>query len=217
MSNVVLEVNNISYSYGSYQALQDASFTLKQGETFVIVGPNGAGKTTLMLCLSGLLHPASGEVLVDGVDIYHHERAAKRKLAFLPDVPRFYQELTAWEHLLFISLAHGVQEEFEEHAERLLKEFGLSETKDMYPHAFSRGMRLKLGIILCLIRPFHVLLLDEPTSALDPSGKAVLSRMLRDRTSSGAGIVITTHDMAFAREVGSRTVEMHRGRLVFDE
>lgn len=217
MSTVVLEVNNISYSYGSFQALQDTSFTLKQGETFVIVGPNGAGKTTLMLCLSGLLHPASGEVLVDGADIYHHERTAKRKLAFLPDVPRFYQELTAWEHMLFISLAHGVQGEFEEHAECLLKEFELSETRDMYPHAFSRGMRLKLGIILCLIRPFHVLLLDEPTSALDPSGKAVLSRKLREHTSSGAGIVITTHDMSFAREMGSRTVEMHRGRLVFNE
>lgn len=217
MSNVALEVNNISYSYGSYQALHDTSFTLKPGETLVIVGPNGAGKTTLMLCLSGLLRPASGEVLVDGIDIYHHERVAKRKLAFLPDVPRFYQELTVWEHMLFISLAHDVREGFEGRAERLLKEFELSEARDMYPHALSRGMRLKLGIILCLIRPFDVLLLDEPTSALDPSGKAILSRKIRENTSNGAGVVITTHDMSFAREVGGRTVEMHRGHLVVDE
>jgi ABC-type multidrug transport system ATPase subunit len=119
--------------------------------------------------------------------------------------------------MLFVSLAHGVHEEFEDRADRLLKEFELSEARDMYPHALSRGMRLKLGIVLCLIRPFDVLLLDEPTSAIDPSGKAILSRKVRENTSNGAGVVITTHDMSFAREVGSRTVEMHRGRLAFDE
>lgn len=215
MSNAALEVNNLSYAYGSYQALQETTFTVNNGEIVIISGPNGAGKTTLMLCLSGLLLPTSGKVIVEGFDIYQRERSAKRRLSFLPDVPRFYQELTTWEHIRFIALAHNVEEGFENRAESLLSKFDLSEVRDMFPHALSRGMRLKLGIVLCLIRPFSVLLMDEPTSALDSTGTEVLCKKLIDLSTNGAAIIITTHDLSLARELGSRTVRMQRGHLDF--
>lgn len=215
MSNIALEVNNISYAYGSHRALQETTFTVDKGETVAIVGPNGTGKTTLMLCLSGLLRPASGEVIVEGNDLHRRDRAAKRLLAFLPDVPRFYQELTAWEHIQFVALAHGVEEGFEKRAESLLREFELSEARDMFPHTLSRGMRLKLGIVLCLIRPFSLLLMDEPTSALDPSSTTVLCKKLSNLSATGAAIIITTHDLSFARELGRRTARMQGGNLDF--
>ena len=88
MSSPALEVNNISYMYGFYQALQETSFTVNKGEIVVITGPNGAGKTTLMLCLSGLLLPTSGKVFIDGYDLYQRELSAKRRLSFLPDFPQ---------------------------------------------------------------------------------------------------------------------------------
>ena len=213
MSSPAFEVNNISYKYDSYQALQETSFTINNGETVVITGPNGAGKTTLMLCLSGLLLPTSGKVMVNGYDLYQRECSAKRRLSFLPDFPHFYQELTVWEHIRFIALAHSVEKGFEKRAEILLNEFDLTEAKDIYPHALSRGMRLKLSIILCLIRPFSVLLMDEPTSVLDPVGTAILYEKLLSLSADGAAIIITTHDLSLANRLGGRTVQMQRGHI----
>jgi len=213
MRSPVLEAQNISHKYGSYQALQETSFTVNKGEIVVITGSNGAGKTTLMLCLSGLLLPTSGKVIVDGFDLYQRERSAKRRLSFLPDFPHFYQELTTWEHIRFIALAHSIGQGFEKRADILLNEFDLTEARDMYPHALSRGMRLKLGIILCLIRPFSVLLMDEPTSALDPVGTATLCEKLADLSSDGAAIIITTHDLSLASALSGRTVQMQRGKI----
>ena len=213
MSSPALEVQNISYKYGSYQALRETSFTVNNGEIVMISGSNGAGKTTLMLCLGGLLLPTSGKVAVDGYDLYQRERSAKRRLSFLPDFPHFYQELTTWEHIRFVALAHSAEKGFEKRADSLLSEFDLSDVRDMYPHALSRGMRLKLGIILCLIRPFSVLLMDEPTSALDPEGTAVLCEKLSDLRANGAVIIITTHDLSLASVLGGRTVRMQRGHI----
>ena len=213
MSSPALEAQNISYLYGSYQALQETSFTVYSGGIIVLIGPNGAGKTTLMLCLSGLLLPTSGKVIVDGYDLYQRERSAKRRLSFLPDFPHFYQELTTWEHIRFIALAHSVEQGFEKRAEILLSEFDLSEARNLFPHALSRGMRLKLGIILCLIRPFSVLLMDEPTSALDPVGTAVLCEKLSGLSADGAAIIITTHDLSLASVLGGQTVRMQRGYI----
>lgn len=213
MSSPALEVQNISYKYGSYQALQETSFTVNNGEIVMINGPNGAGKTTLMLCLGGLLLPTSGKVIIDGYDLYQRERSAKRRLSFLPDFPHFYQELTTWEHIRFVALAHNVEQGFEKHADSLLSEFDLSEARDMYPHALSRGMRLKLGIILCLIRPFSVLLMDEPTSALDPEGTAVLCEKLSDLRAEGKAILVSTHDLSLVSVIGGRTARMQRGHI----
>jgi len=213
MSNPTLEVNNISYMYGSYQALQETSFTVNNGEIVVITGSNGAGKTTLMLCLGGLLLPTSGKVMVDGYDLYQRECSAKRRLSFLPDFPRFYQELTVWEHIRFIALAHSVEKGFEKRAKILLNEFDLTEARDIYPHALSRGMRLKLSIILCLIRPFSVLLMDEPTSSLDPVGTAILHEKLLSLSADGAAIIITTHDLSLANRLGGRIAQMQRGHI----
>jgi ABC-2 type transport system ATP-binding protein len=213
MSNPPLQVQDLSYRYGSYQALKDTSFTVNRGEIVTITGTNGVGKTTLLKCLSGLLLPSNGTVLIDGFNLYQRECSAKRRLSYLPDYPRFYQELTAWEHIRFISHAHSIEQGFEKRAEILLSEFDLSDAKDMYPHALSRGMRLKLGIILCLIRPFSVLLMDEPTSTLDPPSTTVLYEKLSTLRVEGAAIIITTHDLSLASTLGGQTIQMQRGHF----
>lgn len=216
MLKSILEVSNLTYSYGSYQALRETTFRVDRSETVVIAGPNGAGKTTLMFCLAGLFRPTTGNILIEGNDLYKDELIAKQRLAFVPDVPRFYQGLTAWEHLKFIALAHNAHEGFEKRAEILLSEFGLWEARDMFPHAFSRGMRLKLGLVLALIRPFSVLLMDEPTSALDPEGIEVLRKKIADLSVNGAAIILTTHDLFLMNDLGDRTARMQGGYLEFD-
>jgi ABC-2 type transport system ATP-binding protein len=187
--------------------------TLRSGEIAVLSGPNGAGKTTLLLCLSGLLRPTTGNIIVDGHDLYTEEKEAKRQLAFVPDVPRFYTELTAWEHLYFIALAHQVGDGFAQRAERLLHEFGLWDARDLYPHNYSRGMRLKLGLLVAFIRPFKVLLLDEPTSALDVESARLLVERLKELRQRGTSILLSSHDPNLANNLADRTLRIQDGSV----
>jgi ABC-2 type transport system ATP-binding protein len=184
---------------------------LHSSEIAVLLGQNGAGKTTLLLCLSGLLRPTTGTITINGHDLYTDEREAKRQLAFVPDVPRFYSELTAWEHLYFIARAHEVGDDFQQRAETLLHEFGLWEARNLYPHNYSRGMRLKLGMLIALIRPFKVLLLDEPFSALDEESVSFLVERLKELRQSGASILLSSHDPNMARDLADRALRIQSG------
>lgn len=211
-----LEARQLSHNYGQYQALKDINLAIEPGEIVILNGPNGAGKTTLLLCLSGLIHPSTGQVGIEGHDLYTDETAAKARLAFVPDVPRFYTELTAWEHLHFMALAYGAGEGFESRAEKLLKDFGLWQGRDLFPHHYSRGMRLKLGIVMALIRPMGVLLLDEPTSALDTDGVRLVYDTLHDLRSQGVAVLISSHDPVLSRDLGDRFWVMRNGILEMD-
>jgi ABC-2 type transport system ATP-binding protein len=204
---------DLSRSYGKFLALAPLELTIFAGQVVVLTGPNGAGKTTLLHCLSGLLRPSTGKVSIAGYDLYAEERQAKRHLAFVPDVPRFYTELTAWEHLQFIALAHDAGQGFAERAEALLREFGLWEARNLYPHNYSRGMRLKLGLLMALIRPFKALLLDEPTSALDSESTALLLTRLEALRSQGVGILFSTHNPEIARGLADVRMELHNGQV----
>ncbi len=167
-------VQELSKKYDKFVALAPTNFELMGGEITILSGPNGSGKTTLLSCLAGLVSPSSGTVTVKGYDLYADEVEVRRRMIYVPDVPRFYLELTAWEQIRFIAMANGVGKIFEQQAEMLMKKYGIWEAKDLFPHHYSRGMRLKLGLVLALIRPFDVLLLDEPTSALDGDAIQIL-------------------------------------------
>lgn len=212
--STLLEARDLSRSYDAFQALMPLDLDLESGQLTVLTGPNGAGKSTLLLCLSGLLRPTTGSISIEGYDLYRQERQAKQRLAFVADVPRFYSELTAWEHLQFIALAHGVQDGFEKRAQSLMEEFGIWEARDLFPHNYSRGMRLKLGLLLALIRPFKVLLLDEPTSALDPESVKLLGNKLKELSKQGATVLLSTHDLFLAENVANQRLILQHGQLV---
>ena len=214
--STILEAANLSHAYGSFQALAPTDLKLESGQVVVIEGPNGSGKSTLLLCLSGLLRPTTGQVLVEGCDLFTEDQQARRHLAFVPDVPRFYVELTAWEHLHFLALAHGAEAGFAARAEGLLKDFGLWEARDLFPHLYSRGMSLKLGVLFALIRPFKVLLLDEPTSAMDAESSQLLLRRLGELRQQGAAILLSTHDPDLKLGLADRVYRMQAGSLTAD-
>jgi ABC-type multidrug transport system ATPase subunit len=215
MAQPLLRAIALSRSFGDFQAIKPLDFEIQAGEIVILTGPNGAGKTTLLNCLSGLLRASQGNVMVEGHDLYREEVAAKERLAYVLDVPRFYTELTAWEHLRFISLAFAVESGWEARAESILKEFGLWESRDLYPHNLSRGMRLKLGICLALIRPFKVLLMDEPTSALDPDSTALLREKLIHLRLNGCAVLLSSHDLSLVTALDGIHWKMERGNLDF--
>ncbi len=209
----LLEAIQISRRYGDYQALKPTDFQLNAGELIILTGRNGSGKSTLLLCLSGLLSPTSGSVSVAGHPLLTEEAEAHRALAYVPDVPVFYPELTAWEHLHFIALAHQADAGFERRAEDLLLAFGLWEARNLYPHACSRGMRLKLALLLALIRPFQVLLLDEPTSGLDTESTTLLVDTLLRLRQDDKAICLSTHSEHFFNLTHAQHWRMEDGQL----
>lgn len=210
----LLEATQLSRMYGDFQALKPTDLHLSAGDFVILTGKNGSGKSTLLLCLSGLLRPTGGVVKALGRDIYMDEPQARRALAYVPDVPVFYPELTAWEHLYFTALAHRAEVDFERRAEGLLNEYGLWNARSLYPTAYSRGMRLKLGLLLAFIRPFEVLLLDEPTSALDPESAEVLAGSLQRLRQEGKAVLLSTHAAAFSSLEQTQHWRMEDGRLI---
>ncbi len=210
---VLLQADGISRAYGSFLALKETSLDLRPGQLVTLLGSNGSGKTTLLLCLAGLLRPSKGRIAVLGHDLYRDEPEARRALAFVPDVPVFYDELTAWEHLRFIALAHNVEKGFSSRAEDLLRSLALWEARDLFPQAYSRGMRLKLALALALIRPFRVLILDEPTSGLDPESTDLLCDRLRRIAGEGGAVLLSTHNPALTERLGAQTWTMREGCL----
>jgi ABC-2 type transport system ATP-binding protein len=211
MEQPALIAQGLSRTYGEYQAVKPLDLTLYPGEITILTGPNGAGKSTLLLCLSGLLRPTQGQIRIEGFDLYQQERQAKLRLAFVSDVPQFYPGLTSLEHIRFINLAYGTEDGWEARAQGVLNEFGLWESRDMYPHNLSRGMRLKLGIALALSRPFKVLLMDEPTSALDAQSAAILVNKLVSLRDDGRAIMLSSHDLGLVDKLNSHHLCMDQG------
>jgi ABC-2 type transport system ATP-binding protein len=213
MAQPLLQVKGLSRSFGEFQAVSPLDFHLNAGEIIILTGPNGGGKTTLLHCICGLLRPTTGNVMVEEYDLYTEEVEAKKRLAYVPDVPRFYYELTTWEHLRFINLAFKVEKDWEERAKSLLNEFGMWESRDLYPHNLSRGMRLKLGILMALMRPFKVILMDEPTSALDVESVSLIREKLVMIQNNGCAILLTSHDLSSVEGLSGRIWRMDRGQL----
>ena len=211
--NPVLKACNLSRKFKKFEALAPLNLAIAPGEIVVLQGHNGSGKTTLLNCLSYLIPPTTGTVEVCDFDMVEHEQEACRRLVYVPDVPRFYLELTAWEHLRFIAAANNALEGFETRAESLLRDFRLWQVRDQFPHRFSRGMRLKLGLLLGLIRPSSILLLDEPTSALDQEASQLLGEKLLERKQAGQATLLSSHDPALADRLADRTLLMVEGKL----
>ena len=117
-NNTLLAVVELTKKYDRFVALSPATFSLRSGEIAILSGPNGSGKTTLLSCISGLVRPSEGTVTVSGFDLERDEVEARRRMVYVPDVPRFYLELTAWEHLRFIALANQAHDNFEERERR---------------------------------------------------------------------------------------------------
>ena len=147
----VLYVEDLAYRYGKTEVFAGASLSLRAGEVAFLTGPNGAGKSTLLRCLAGWDAPAKGRVELCGRRFDGADRAQRSLLAFVPDVPSFYDDLTAGEHIRFVRQANRMSAD-DDPSERLMALFGLDGHRDQLPSAYSRGMRQKLALVLAFAR-----------------------------------------------------------------
>ena len=192
MSDAALEVRDLCFGYGDVPVWEDVSFSLAAGRVAFLTGPNGAGKSTLFRCLAGWLEPDEGEVLLGGAPFTGRTRLAPGTLAFVPDVPSFYDDLTAMEHVEFV-LAANRADSARPRAQRLLERFGLVGHERLLPSAYSRGMREKLALVLALALRPRVLLLDEPHGPLDREASFALSDELAAAAREGTAVLLSCH------------------------
>lgn len=192
MGDVSLEARGLRFGYGEVPVWEGVSFSLEAGQVAFLTGPNGSGKSTLFRCLAGWLAPDEGEVLVCGRPFDGRARLDPGALSYVPDVPVFYDDLTAVEHLEFVLAANRASDR-RPCAEGLLDRFGLSGHERLLPSSYSRGMREKLALALSLALRPRVLLLDEPHGPLDRDAAAVLSEELAAVAGEGTAVLLSCH------------------------
>src|SRR5919198_4441563 len=212
----VLAVRGLRKTYGELVALEGIHLEVRPGECVALIGHNGSGKTTTMRLLAGQLEPTAGSVTVVGVDMHHaaDTHRARAALAFVPDSPLLYDDLTVAEHLELVGLAHGVGDDLDERIAVLLEAFELDARRDFLPVQLSRGMRQKTQLACTLVRPFRVLLLDEPVVGLDPPSQANLKELLEEAKSEGISILLSTHQLWFSEGLADRAVVLHDGQVL---
>ncbi|WP_255467345.1 ABC transporter ATP-binding protein [Raoultibacter phocaeensis] len=187
-----LSVRDLAYRYASNDVFSDVSFSLDRGSIAFLTGPNGSGKSTLFRCLAGWAVPRDGTIEVFGVGFDGTNRNQRREIAYVPDVPVFYDDLTAEEHIRFVQRANRVADGGDG-ADALMEAFGLYDHRRRYPSAYSRGMRQKLALVIALAAKPRLLLLDEPYGPLDPEASEVLSGLLDDARQRGAALLVSCH------------------------
>jgi len=211
----VISVIQLSKSFAEYQAVNDISFTVKQGEILALLGPNGAGKTTTINCILGFLKPDVGSVNIAGINPAKDVVAARKQLAYIPEQVALYPKLSGLENLTYMSKVAGVNKSTAQFRQ-LLNQVHLPEyATDKPVGSYSKGMRQKVGIAIALAKSAKALILDEPTSGLDPSASHEFSELIQKLAKEGVAILMATHDLYRAQEDAHAVAIMNQGQLVY--
>jgi ABC-2 type transport system ATP-binding protein len=210
---VPLEVRGLGHRYGEFVALCDLTFTVGAGECVALIGHNGSGKTTAVRMIAGLLEIGSGEIAVAGAEVGQEQ--ARAATAIVLDTPALYDDLTVAEHLELVAIAHGAADGGAgERAAELLGRLGLADKAGSRPGSLSRGMRQKTALACALSRPFSLLVLDEPVVGLDPASQRTLQEILTTAKHDRAAVLLTTHQLEFARGIADRAIVLADGAVL---
>jgi ABC-2 type transport system ATP-binding protein len=208
----LLKATALSYSYGQYQALKDVSLEIHPAELVALVGRNGAGKSTLLRCLGGWTRVEDGEIGIMGLSLMEAEREIRQHIVMVPDVPPFYEGLTAWEHMRFFGQAHHLAN-WQERGEELLRRFGLWSNRRAFPFTFSRGMRYKMALCIVMMVAPRLALLDEPFSPLDPVAAGNLWDDLMEYSEQDKSVLLSSHLLPVGAEP-DRYIVMEMGQII---
>jgi len=210
----MLKAEALSKQYNGTYALKDLNLEVKGGEIYCLLGANGAGKSTTIRLFLNFIEPSSGRALVKDLDVTAEPLESKKHLAYIPEQVMLYPHLTGVENLDYFAALAGHDHYSREELRDFLLRAGLQEeAHKQRVGGYSKGMRQKVGIAIALAKQASALLLDEPTSGLDPEASNEFSNLLRDLRGDGVAILMATHDLFRAKEVGSRVGIMRRGVL----
>ena len=219
--NVLIKVNDLKKHFreGTIHALDGVDMEISRGEVIVIIGPSGSGKSTFLRSLNLLELPTSGEIIFDGEDInapHVNINKHRQKMGMVFQHFNLFPNMTVLRNMTLgpQKLLHKSKEEAEKKARELLERVGLTDRADSYPSQLSGGQKQRIAIVRALCMEPDVMLFDEPTSALDPEMVGEVLDVMKELAREGMTMVVVTHEMGFAREVGSRVVFMDGGKII---
>ncbi len=219
--NVLVKVTDLKkhYSDGEVHALDGVSMNISRGEVVVIIGPSGSGKSTFLRSLNLLEEPTGGEILVGGVNLMDKKtniNLHRQKMGMVFQHFNLFPHMTILRNMTIapMKLLKKSKEEAEEKAMELLQMVGLKDRALAYPSQLSGGQKQRVAIVRALCMEPEIMLFDEPTSALDPEMVGEVLEVMKKLAHDGMTMVVVTHEMGFAREVGSRVVFMDGGQVI---
>lgn len=215
----MISVKNLCKSFGDHQVLKDINEHIAPGEKIVIIGPSGSGKSTFLRCMNLLERPASGQIIFDGIDITDPKtdiNKVRQHMGMVFQHFNLFPHKTIMENITLapVRLKLMKSEEAKEEALRLLKLVNLEEKADAYPGQLSGGQKQRIAIVRSLAMKPKMMLFDEPTSALDPEMVGEVLEVMKNLADQGMTMAVVTHEMGFAKEVGTRVMFMDEGRIL---
>ncbi len=209
----MIEIKNLTKSYGTKKAVDNISFTVNRGEILGFLGPNGAGKTTTMNIITGYISGTDGSVMVDGMDVVEKPMECRRKIGYLPEQPPLYMDMTVTEYLNFVYELKGAKEEREEHLASVMDMVKITDVKDRIIKNLSKGYKQRVGIAQAPIGNPEILILDEPTVGLDPKQiieiRNVIKELGKQRT-----VILSSHILPEVSAICERVIIINKGKIM---
>ena len=218
-TNPIIEVKDLQKSFGELEVLKGINTEVQRGEVVVLIGPSGSGKSTFLRCLNLMETPTGGSIFVDGVEITDPKcdiNLHRQKMGMVFQHFNLFNNMTILRNMTLapMTLLKKSRAEAEEKALALLRRVGLEDKANAYPSQLSGGQKQRIAIVRALCMDPEVMLFDEPTSALDPEMVGEVLDVMKELARDGMTMVVVTHEMGFAREVGSRVLFMDEGVIM---
>lgn len=215
----MIKVHELEKNFGKLNVLKNISTEIKKGEVVVVIGPSGSGKSTFLRCLNLLEAPTSGDIWIDGKKITDKSAnidEIRQNIGMVFQQFNLFSHMTVLDNIILapMKLKNSSKEEATKMAMALLSKVGLSDKAVAYPNQLSGGQKQRIAIVRALAMTPEVMLFDEPTSALDPEMVGEVLEVMKDLARDGMTMIVVTHEMGFAKEVGSRLMFMDEGSIV---
>jgi len=212
----MIEINQLSRSYGDFKAVDDVSTTIKRGEVVGLLGHNGAGKSTIMKMMTGFLEPTAGSITIDGLNIGQDTAAIQQLIGYLPENCPVWPEMNVIEYLQYQGRLHGVAEnDLQEAVATAIRRTELKDKAMQSIQTLSRGYRQRVGVAQAILHRPDIIILDEPTNGLDPTQIRHMRKLIRELAET-ATVIISTHILQEVQAVCERVLILRAGKLVVD-
>jgi len=213
----MIEIDDLSKSYGKKEALRNLTLQIKSGEIFGFLGHNGAGKSTTIKNLVSIIEPTNGSITVDGLDLAEHRQEIKQKIAYVPDTPDIFLQLTAMEYWNLLMAAYDLAEkDVASRRQKLVELFNMTAHVDETMASFSHGMRQKAVLIGALLSDPDIWILDEPMQGLDPQAAYDLKQLMRAHAQKGKTVIFSTHNLDTAQQLCDELAILKTGKLIYN-
>ena len=210
----MIEVKNVTKKYGKALAVDDISFTIKEGEIIGLLGPNGAGKSTTMNMITGFIEPTQGEIVINGYDILKKPKKAKREIGYMPEGVPLYTDLTVKEFVTYMAEIKQVNfKERKEKVQKILEQTGLEEVQNKLTRNLSRGYKQRVSMAGALVGEPKILILDEPTVGLDPKQITEIRNLIKELGKTHT-VILSSHILSEVSQICNKVIIINKGKII---